>query len=291
MKGGKTANGYTIVEIMIFLAVTGALFMLAMITINGQQAKADFAQGTRDFQSQVDDVINDIQNGNFPAPSGNFTCTASAGSAPSFTGGSPGDTGLQGTHDKCVYFGKIAQFSTGSDVTVSTVVAKRQSASGLEPATFTDARPIVPTGAAAMTEKFTLSGGIKVTQIKVKKGGNAYDVGAIGFVNSFTKNTENNGLVNVLPIFGTDLSAATTGPSSVSGIVNGSVIAGSWILTRAANDSNPDVIIICLRQNGPGGQRAGLFIGDAKSKSSTNLHIGDLNSATTAVVGGFTCPA
>lgn len=292
MKGGKTASGYTIVEVMIFLAVSGVLFVLAMVTINGQQRQANFAQGVRDFQAAMDDTVNDIRNGNFPDFGTAYTCTADSSNAPKFTGGGPTDTGTHGTHEKCTYLGKVAQFGASSnEVKVYTVVGRRVGAiTEGDPKDFQDAKPTIPQGPGApnFEENFTIPGGVEVTAVKVKKGPTVYDVTAIGFFSAFTKTTVDNdplndNLVQVVPIFGSDT-------QNVLDILKGDSSVGynSW-LSRASADSSPDVVVICLR-HGSVGKTAALIIGGNKSRSSTSLHIDDADDATDAVIGGFTCP-
>ncbi|MBI3624088.1 hypothetical protein HY218_00480, partial [Candidatus Saccharibacteria bacterium] len=63
VRGGNPGNGFTIVESMIFLAVTGTLMLVAFLMINGKQAQAQFATGVRDFNSKIEDIINDISTG------------------------------------------------------------------------------------------------------------------------------------------------------------------------------------------------------------------------------------
>lgn len=301
MKGGRTASGYTIVEVMIFLAVSGMLFVLAMLTINGQQARANFTQGTRDFQAAVDDVINDIRNGFFPDPGTNYTCTVSGDNAPTFSGAmSPGDTGDKGTHDKCTFIGKVMQFTLDeSKVTVHTVVGRRIGAkSGGDPQDFHDARPVIPNevSAPSFTEEFNIPGGLVVTAIQAKKGaGDDYSVRAVGFFSAFTNSSNpdkplNNALVQVVPI--RPLGGLQTAPE----IINGAYNPGSWAADYAKDDSFPDAVVICLRQ-GSGGKIAALIIGDNKSRSATALYVDDAQDAADRAMGGdgsgseFVCPA
>lgn len=67
--GYRRSGGYTIVETMIFLAVSGALFASAMALVNGRQARTEFASNVRNFETQLNDLANDVANGYFAVTS------------------------------------------------------------------------------------------------------------------------------------------------------------------------------------------------------------------------------
>ena len=110
-------GGYTILETMIFLAVTAMLFIAAMTTIGGKQATVQFTQGIRDTQSKIQDVINNVSTGYFPTDS-NFKCIVGdaipanniPNVAPSFTLGAS----IQGSSEKCVSLGKVLEFANSA---------------------------------------------------------------------------------------------------------------------------------------------------------------------------------
>lgn len=55
MKGGKSPLGYTVVEVMIVLAVSGIMFLVAANFINGKQQKTSFANGVNEMASRIQD--------------------------------------------------------------------------------------------------------------------------------------------------------------------------------------------------------------------------------------------
>ncbi len=63
MNRGNRSTGYTIVETMIFLAVSSLMFISAMILINGRQSRAEFIQAVRVFEANLRDVANDVSTG------------------------------------------------------------------------------------------------------------------------------------------------------------------------------------------------------------------------------------
>lgn len=101
-RGGETlsAQGFTIVETLIVLAVTGTLFVSAALLINGKQSKTNFQVGVRTLQQQFQKVINETASGYYPN-NGDFTC-AVAGPPLKITAGSNG----QGTNQDCIFVGK-----------------------------------------------------------------------------------------------------------------------------------------------------------------------------------------
>jgi Tfp pilus assembly protein PilE len=108
-------RGYTIIEVMIFLAVSGALFGAAMSLVSGQQERVRFSQGMRDIDSKIQDVINDVSTGYFPT-SKNIKCTNNnasqqlviAAAAPAAANGDVGQ------NKDCILLGKVLHFSPGN---------------------------------------------------------------------------------------------------------------------------------------------------------------------------------
>lgn len=131
MKGGRpyfrrskphigTSAGFTIVEVMIVLVVTGALFASIVLILSGRQATAQFNQAINNVKQEIEQIINEVQSG-YPMP-GNFSC--------SLSGGQPVITTLttteQGRNRDCVFLGKAVRFhATADNYTVYTIVGSR----------------------------------------------------------------------------------------------------------------------------------------------------------------------
>jgi hypothetical protein len=98
--------GYTIVETMIFLAVSAAMFMSAMALISGRQNRTEFNSSIRDFEASMNDLANDVTNGYYSNTTSNgqtFYCHASATTLLVNTTSS--------TTQGCTFIGKALQFS------------------------------------------------------------------------------------------------------------------------------------------------------------------------------------
>jgi len=115
-QGGHRAasGGFTIVEVMIVLAVTGVMFVAAAILINGRQNKTEFTTGINDLQQQLQQIANETASGYYPN-NNNFVCNGSAAGPVTFTAGG----NKQGTNGGCIFMGKALQFGLGAGTAAS----------------------------------------------------------------------------------------------------------------------------------------------------------------------------
>jgi|GEM_PF-256502 len=117
-QGGQRAasGGFTIVEVMIVLAVTGFMFVTAAILINGRQNKTEFMTGINDLQQQLQQIANETAGGYYPNNK-NFICNGSAIGPVTFTAGA----NKQGTNGGCIFMGKALQFGLGTGTLASSI--------------------------------------------------------------------------------------------------------------------------------------------------------------------------
>lgn len=193
MRRAATASGYTILEVMIFLVVSSALLVTAMILIAGRQDKAQFAQGVRDFDSKLQDIINDVATGNY-SNNTNVGCVAGSGAPPTLSSA----PSTLGTNEQCIYVGLAIQFapSSGQDRMVIYSLAGNRQTSGANPREVTnlaEAKPIAVargtiynSGGPDTSEVFRLSGGLKIKQVSYNAAGFwANNMGALGVLTTF----------------------------------------------------------------------------------------------------------
>jgi len=105
----KTNTGFTIVEVIIVLAVSAALALMGLLLVGGRQNSTQFQVAANDMQQQLQQIINETVNGYYPN-NGNITCTGNSASStpaggPFFATGTAG----QGTNTGCIFLGKIIQ--------------------------------------------------------------------------------------------------------------------------------------------------------------------------------------
>ncbi len=141
------SSGFTIVETLIFLAVSAVMFVSAMLLIGGSQRKTQFNTTTRDFESNIIDIANDIATGYYQS-NGSIGCGVAAGEP---TDSSPVPIG---TNDKCILVGRVIS-SNGENYTVQSIMGLRtKNADGVTDVTsLNDAKPRLITAADATTTK------------------------------------------------------------------------------------------------------------------------------------------
>ncbi|MGZ6004594.1 MAG: type II secretion system protein [Candidatus Saccharimonadales bacterium] len=105
MRRGFNAHGFTIVEVMIVLAVTGLLIAGSVQILSGQQKFTEFYQTARDTQSQIDEVLSNTQNGYYSSFQ-NFDCSFSLGGPNIVAGSNP-----RGTNHECISMGRAIQMA------------------------------------------------------------------------------------------------------------------------------------------------------------------------------------
>lgn len=138
----RKRGGYTIVEALMFLAISGGMFMMMTAFIGGRQARTEFQSAARNFEVELNDLANDVQNGyysNFTSTGKKITCQANTVTVNNANGGvtvGEGTADEQGANKGCIFIGKSLQFSPSgsglspSNFIVHTVVG-RQYAGGI----------------------------------------------------------------------------------------------------------------------------------------------------------------
>jgi type II secretory pathway pseudopilin PulG len=101
--------GYTIIEVMIVLAVSGMMFVIAAGFIGGKQARTAFNDGVNQLAASLQDTIEQVSDGKYSDVPLHYTCNG-----PSVNPG--GAYNGQGTSSSCVFLGKIIHF-TENDAT------------------------------------------------------------------------------------------------------------------------------------------------------------------------------
>lgn len=199
----RLLGGYTIVEVMLFLAISGVLFVAATITFGGQQDKTAFEQGIKDFTSQLQKSVDEVSTSVFPA--GNYTCqkdiiTTPARPAPVLKN----TTSSQGTNQDCIFLGRAFQVvPTQQKIFIYGVLGIKSNALGEPITSFANANP-TPAFATGMdlTEEYSFSWG-KVISSKVVQSGTttSTDSDIIGFYNSLQDGAQASGVSGAQSVF------------------------------------------------------------------------------------------
>lgn len=290
MKTGVARSGYTIVEVMIFLAISGALLMAAMVMLSGQQAKTEFAQAARDFESRIRDIINDVSVGYYPND-GNIKCEAGPAGVILST-----SSGELGTNAQCIFVGKVIQFApklNPGSVRIYTVAGLRQTALGpgslREVNSLEEAVPKIiareggdPVSVPEVFDDVSL-GPMKVGKVTYSTNVSSHETAGVGFFTTFKGNTSGglrsgfaSSSLGPIPI------GAGAGPTTLDQDYSGFIErTNKKMRHHQFRDSlNPaNGVTICLLSTGTN-QRAILTIGGQAKTLSTDMFI----------EGGTTCP-
>jgi type II secretory pathway pseudopilin PulG len=102
-------SGFTIIETMIFLAISGVLFISAFVLISSYQAKTEFSQGIRQIETDLQAEISHVASGYYPS-AGNFICMPSKDDVfgpPDISAGASS----RGDNYGCDFIGEAIQFA------------------------------------------------------------------------------------------------------------------------------------------------------------------------------------
>lgn len=210
-------GGFTIVEVLVVVAVTGALFVSVVLLVAGRQQKAQFQQAVNNVTAQIETAINEAQSG-YPGETVGCRNTGST-----YTDTSPDSS--------CIFLGKAIQFTNGAAnervaMGIHTIVGKRDSTSvaDAQPYTFVFERKplwydlqVISTNTQAAMLAFTLDysqdadGTSRGTQ-----GINIWRVTGAGLGNTFDtwKNRSLTGLLIANPTAGTRICLAHGGANA-----------------------------------------------------------------------------
>ncbi|NBU34260.1 hypothetical protein EB118_16090 [bacterium] len=274
-------GGYTIVETMIFLGVTGTLLISAMTLMSGRQASVQFTQGVTDAQSSMQDIIGQVSTGYIPRNT-SWKCEvptpSQASSQPTFTN-TPSN---QGESNSCVFLGKAIAFrndTEGGELRVISLASRRLNAAGKEVSSLLEAKPVPITKITSsadslpdITEVLRLQFGIEVTRI-TSIAGEKY--GTILFLST-------------LPSYQAQTGTLASGAQRVSFaglrgslLTDGIYTSASKLVDFGGNVTiNPTGgIVICLADApiAKASRKAMLTIGEGAAQTAVKLDIGGYN--------------
>lgn len=301
MKGGLRPHGYTIVEVLIFMAVSGLMFVMAVVFVNGKQSSVEFRQGIYEVNSELRNVINEVSDGRSDALSFGTTtnCTASAGGgAPQIKNTLSKEQGTNGGVNGCIFLGKVVQFGdtnfapdTATYYDVFTLAARQVTATNEPVTSFLTAQPIaihtIPTvSSKTLTISRRMPAGLEITaayQCNNTLCSSRSPIGAIGFFGSFNaalgvaagSGQSGSQTITTAVIPSSSLNAA---PNTAAANINTNTqnIGPTHIIGN--QPGNPRYVLLCFRN---GERRGSIVIGGINGQAfTTQVKIGPMPTVT-----------
>jgi hypothetical protein len=264
MKPLYPSEGYTIIEVMIVLVISTALFGTVYAGFSKQAQAREFTQAVDTMEVSLRDTLNDVSTGYYPSM-GDFSCQEGLGE-PLITA-NPLTDKEQGAKAPCIFVGKAVQFRTDDDpgkYSIFTMVGLRLAIDPLNPtrrvesAGLIDSSPRIlgVSGRPGVVDSKTMDSSVDIVSIKAIGSGASID--GLAIVSNFGQTSLLNGSVSGVAsrVMLTAVEATAAGPSQqqfADGIEAGN---GSNVRYDLAEKG----ILICLRQ-GSGGRKASLTIG------------------------------
>src|SRR3972149_6946468 len=122
----RSRDGYTIAELLMVVAITGVLFVSAMIAFTGQQAETEFNQAMQDISSKIQSYATEVSSGGVPDIEG-YRCDIAGNERPVLIPSGPG--GGIGTNEKCLFLGRAIQVTPGQKTIYSYMILGNRAAS------------------------------------------------------------------------------------------------------------------------------------------------------------------
>ncbi len=273
----RYVSGFTIVEVMIVLAVTGALLAAVMLTIAGQQRRTEFTQSINEIDSKIRDIITNVSAGYY-FNTNNFTCAVPiANGGPKFTLGANN----QGQNPDCIFLGRAIQFAVNNDQTAFNIynIAGERQYNGQDVTRIVDAKPAAiaypnTVAGADATESGNLLYGLKAVRMYFTKAGVAQNINTVAFISTlpaYTGTNLNSGSqsAQLMPI--ASLPPPNIGTSDANNVASTAVtnIQGANFL-----DPPDGGVTICF-QSGGTNQYGLINIGTNNRQLTTSLVVND----------------
>jgi type II secretory pathway pseudopilin PulG len=246
-------KGFTIFEVMIVLVVNMSLFVAVVVFLGGRQARTEFTQSARDFESRLQTTANEVLNGYYQ---NDFQCTATEGNPASSPQINPLQSGETGTNKGCIFIGRV--FTPRIDSLDTTVLVGRQFSTPGKPIESLDEAHAVHVNSIT-NSVYRLKFNMKIISISEFLNP-AVAIGSFGFLSDVTGVTGGSGTtVKLYKIINTP-------------ILNGTDADYFAAMDNPANfQLLPGGIRICVE--GGSGQRGQITIGTDESQTTTNVAI------------------
>ena len=310
MQGGRVPRGFTIVEIMIFLAVSGLILMGALLALNGKQNETEFHTAMNNLVSNLQRTVSYVSDGYYETPQG-LQCT-STGGAPNISSSG----GQQGQNFGCIMIGEVLEFGVSNSAGQEYdeyPVAGLQYVGGTPPTVTTNISQAEPTALYPAVGPTVNEFGYGLNVHSICYGDSGYNPGPSSATCSYlgANNYENVGAVGLFTSFngynaaignGTSLNEGSQSiqiipiPGSTLGLSSASVEPYINKLCNSSNTSNSTCATTAISQSyvteGSGSPSAGV-VSVINPDKGLNICIdsGSTNQSAQITVGGSNGPS
>lgn len=110
LRWARASGGYTVIEVLIVLAISGVIFVSGVVMFSGQSNSTAFEQSMQDTNSEIATRIRGVGSSQFFNSEG-YTCTVTGNPARAVLAPSGGSTGQQ----DCLVVGTAVEASVGAN--------------------------------------------------------------------------------------------------------------------------------------------------------------------------------
>ena len=259
----RRLGGYTVIEVMIFLAISGVIFVTAVLAFQGQQGKTSFEQGMRDLASQLQKYVSEVGTSVLPGAD-KYACSISISTGR--TQLAAGGAGI-GSNQACIFLGRAIQvIPTQSKLFAYSVLGNQYDANGETVTSFTSALP-EPAFAAGtdLTDEYNTPWGTVSSSKITKLDGTTADSDLVGFYNSLQDGYQNSGVAGAQSIFA----------------------KGYNFVSNVLASTRSDAIKTCIEEQNANG----INCTDAPIIKSWNVCFASTGSSQTAILSVVSTPA